>query len=313
MLKATDIRSRRLLNMIPYFLAHQGVSKEKAAKDLGVKVSQLESDLKILWYCKLPGREGLEIDIVFDGQDTVSVYGPTGIERPLRLTSDEAGALTLALRALSDAKGVVETSAVETVLAKIESAAGVQTGGTPAGSAAEDSSAVTAVRKGLREKHALQLKYYSASSDAVSERIVDPIQTMLIDGHGYLQAWCRQAEDVRLFRFDRIESAEVLAQKARPKQRPKGDDGLELFRGDAVLPKATLRIAPESAWLVEQYPIDVVKTDEDGTVTATMSYGTTEWMVRLVLGFGADVVVVEPRELADAVVQRAIGALDAYR
>ncbi|MCE5292841.1 MAG: YafY family transcriptional regulator [Nocardiaceae bacterium] len=298
--------------MVPYFLAHQGVSKDKAAKDLGVTIKQLESDLNLLWYCKLPGREGLEIDIVFD-RDTVSVYRSAGLERPLRLTAEEAGALTLALRALSDVKGVVDTTAVESALAKIESAAGVSSSAVPEPVTTGESRAVSNVRAGLRDKRALRLKYYSASRDAVTERTVDPIQPRLIDGQGYLQAWCRQAEDVRLFRFDRIESAEVLDEPSMPKQRPAADEGLELFHGHAELPKATLRIAAGCAWVVDQYPMDVIARDNEGNVTASMSYGTTEWMVRLVLGFGADVTVIEPTALADAVRQRAASALEAYR
>lgn len=311
-LNNADIRSRRLLNMVPYFLAHQGVSKEKAAKDLGVTIKQLESDLNLLWYCKLPGREGLEIDIVFD-RDTVSVYRSAGLERPLRLTAEEAGALTLALRALSDVKGVVDTTAVESALAKIESAAGVSSRAAAEPVVVGESPAVANVRAGLRDHRALRLKYYSASRDAVTERTVDPIQPRLIDGQGYLQAWCRQAEDVRLFRFDRIESAEVLDEPSLPKQRPAADEGLELFRGDDELPKATLRIAAGCAWVVDQYPMDVIARDNEGNVTASMSYGTTEWMVRLVLGFGSDVTVIEPTALADAVRQRAASALEAYR
>jgi proteasome accessory factor C len=40
-----------------------------------------------------------------------------------------------------------------------------------------------------------------------------------------------------------------------------------------------------------------------------MRYAETEWMVRLVLGLGADVVVQTPTELAEAVAQRARAAI----
>jgi proteasome accessory factor C len=40
-----------------------------------------------------------------------------------------------------------------------------------------------------------------------------------------------------------------------------------------------------------------------------MRYAETDWMVRLVLGLGADVLVQDPPELAAEVAQRALAAL----
>ena len=45
---------------------------------------------------------------------------------------------------------------------------------------------------------------------------------------------------------------------------------------------------------------------------AALTYASDEWVVRLVLGFGAAVRVLEPRELADQVRSAATAALGAY-
>src|SRR5690606_23613303 len=73
-----------------------------------------------------------------------------------------------------------------------------------------------AVRAATRDKRALALEYYSASHDQLSSRIVDPIRVVLVADHSYLEAWCRSAEGVRLFRFDRIVDAQVLDEPAAP-------------------------------------------------------------------------------------------------
>jgi proteasome accessory factor C len=36
------------------------------------------------------------------------------------------------------------------------------------------------------------------------------------DAHWYLEGWCHRAEDVRLFRLDRVESLTVLDQDGTP-------------------------------------------------------------------------------------------------
>ena len=48
-------RLARLLNLVPYFQAHPGISAAEAARDLGVTPKQIMDDLNQLWVCGLPG------------------------------------------------------------------------------------------------------------------------------------------------------------------------------------------------------------------------------------------------------------------
>lgn len=165
----------------------------------------------------------------------------------------------------------------------------------------------------MRTGHALSLEYYSASRDTLSERVVDPIRVVLVGDHSYLEAWSREAEGVRLFRFDRIVDASVLDEPAAPPEPAvQGTTDTSLFDADPALPAATLRIAPEAAWMLEYYPMRVLRELPDGHFEAAMTYASDDWMARLVLGFGAQVRVVEPEELAQRVRQAAHAALGAY-
>src|SRR6185437_15538809 len=117
-------RLPRLLALLPYLLAHPGVRVAEAADDFGVPESQLRRDLQLLWMCGLPGHgPGDLIDLSFEG-DTVSVGHDAGLARPLRLTTDEALALVVALRTLADEPRLTDRGAVERALAKVEAAAG---------------------------------------------------------------------------------------------------------------------------------------------------------------------------------------------
>ena len=301
----------RLLNMVPYFQANPRVSYAKAAADLGVSRKQLETDINQLWVCGMPGYgPGDLIDFELD-DDTIKVTFSAGIDRPLRLTGTEASGLLLALRGLADIPGVVDPAAARSAIAKIEAAAGGSAEATDAGAA--ESAAVAAVRQAVAEQRALDIEYFSASRDAQSRRVVDPIRVVLVGDQSYLEAWCREAEDVRLFRFDRIFEASVLDEPAAPpKPAVAAPPNTALFDADPSLPSATLRISPRAAWMLEYFPMRVTAELADGYCEAEITYAAEEWLARQILGFGADVTVLSPASLAQSVRAAAGAALAAY-
>ena len=318
---ATSARLVRLLNMVPYFQANPRITYAEAATDLGVSVKQLRDDLNQLWMCGLPGYgPGDLIDFEFSG-DTIEVTFTAGIDHPLRLTSPEATGVLVALRALVDVPGMVDPEAARSAIAKIESAAG-RAGHGPDGAAVDEpapveSDAAAAVRTAVRADRALALEYYSASHDMLSSRVVDPIRVVLVGDHSYLEAWCRSAEGVRLFRFDRIVDASALDEpSAPPPPAVQAGPDTSLFDPDTAdpsLPTATLRVERSASWMFDYYPLRVLREYEDGSCEATMTYASDQWMARFVLGFGSAVRVLAPQQLADRVREAAVAALDAYR
>jgi proteasome accessory factor C len=313
---SVSTRLVRLLNMVPYFQANPRITFDEAATDLGVSVKQLREDLEQLWMCGLPGYSpGDLIDFEMSGK-TIEVTFSAGMDHPLRLTSPEATGISVALRALLDVPGMVDPEAARSAIAKIESAAGTAKEG--AGTAVDEpapveSRAAAAVRAAVRDGRALSIDYYSASHDTLSTRTVDPIRVLLVADHSYLEAWCRTAEAVRLFRFDRIVDAQVLDEPSVPPE-PAVEAGPDtsLFDADPSLPSATLLIDRTAAWMFDYYPLRVVRELGDGACEAAMTFASEEWMARFVLGFGAAVRVLEPQSLADRVRDIAVAALKAY-
>jgi proteasome accessory factor C len=313
---SVSTRLVRLLNMVPYFQANPRITFDEAAADLGVSVKQLREDLEQLWMCGLPGYSpGDLIDFEMSGK-TIEVTFSAGMDHPLRLTSPEATGISVALRALLDVPGMVDPEAARSAIAKIESAAGTAKGGAGAAvdePAPRESSAVAAVRAAVRGSRALSIDYYSASHDTLSTRIVDPIRVVLVGDHSYLEAWCRSAEGVRLFRFDRIVDARVLDEpSAPPEPAVQAGPDTSLFDADPSLPSARLVVDRAASWMFDYYPLRVVQDLPDGSCEAAMTYASEEWMARFVLGFGAGVRVLEPKSLADRVRDIAVAALGAY-
>ncbi|KWX22007.1 protein pafC [Mycolicibacterium wolinskyi] len=302
----------RLLNMVPYFQANPKVTRAEAAAALGVSDKQLDADLDQLWMCGLPGYSpGDLIDFDFVG-DTIQVTFSAGVDHPLRLTSTEATGVLVALRALVDVPGMVDPEAARSAIAKIESAAGSQRAAVEESIPAE-SGAAAAVRAAVRDGRAVTLEYYSASRDSLTSRTVDPIRVVLVGDNSYLEAWCRSAEAVRLFRFDRIVDAHLLDDPAAPPPPAvQAGPDTSLFDADPALPAATLLIEPSAAWMFDYYPLRVVTELPDGACEAAMTYASEEWMARFVLGFGSAVRVLAPDSLAQRVQRAAAEALRAY-
>ena len=307
----------RLLNMVPYFQANPRITYAEAASDLGVTEKQLRDDLNQLWMCGLPGYgPGDLIDFEFSG-DTIEVTFSAGIDHPLRLTSPEATGVLVALRALVDVPGMVDPEAARSAIAKIESAAGTANHGAEAAAVDEpapvESQAAAAVREAVRGNRALSIEYYSASHDLLTSRIVDPIRVVLVAEHSYLEGWCRTAEGVRLFRFDRIVDASVLDEPSAPPQPAvEAPPDTSLFDADPSLPSATLLVDRSASWMFDYYPLQVLRELPDGACEAAMTYASDEWMARFVLGFGSGVRVLAPEPLAARVRESAEAALRAY-
>ena len=110
---------------------------------------------------------------------------------------------------------------MQRALAKIEAAVGkAQPAGMVVGLGAfergETAEVRAAVQDAVKRERAVRIRYYSQSHDAMSDRVVDPMRLLLVEGRGYLEGWCRSALGVRLFRLDRIDDVQVLDEPSSP-------------------------------------------------------------------------------------------------
>lgn len=312
-MSATGVADRlpRLLSLVPYLLARPGIPIAEAAADFGTTEKQLRRDLELLWMCGLPGYgPGDLVDISFAG-DTVSVIEDAGMRRPLRLTTAEATALLVALRTLADVPGVVDTAAVRRATVKIERAVGdAGTSAMAVDVTPAEEAATGAVRDALAAGRALRIRYYTAGRDAVSQRTIDPMRLLIVEGRGYLEAWCRRAEGVRLFRLDRVEDVQVLDEPSDPPPDAEPTDLSEgLFRPSADHRTAVLLLEHDALWVAEYYPVDEVQEIDGDRARVVLRFSDPAWLVRLVLGLGGRARILEPPELAEAVARRAREAL----
>jgi len=311
---ANDERLPRLLALVPYLQARQGIRVVDAARDFGVTEAQLRKDLTLLWLCGLPGHgPGDLIDLSFEG-DTISVIFDAGMSRPLRLTAEEALALVVALRTLSETPGLADTDAVQRALAKVESVAGgIVDSATVAVSLDHTERLVPVLQRAVEEKRALRIRYYSPSHDDVGERVVDPLRVFESERRSYVEAWCRQAEGMRIFRVDRIEDIDLLDEPARvPEGVQLRDLSSGVFQPAAEHLLVDLRLQPSYAWVADYYPTEEVVAESEDVLRASLRVSAPGWVRSLVLGSAGQVEVLSPGWLADGIRDEAARALGQY-
>jgi proteasome accessory factor C len=152
--------------------------------------------------------------------------------------------------------------------------------------------------------------------DETTERDVDPMRVVGMDGRWYLEGWCHRAEDTRMFRIDRVEELTVLDVDGTP---PVGAHERDLSEGtfrpapdDLVV---TLRLLPGATWVADYYPVESVEdvpAGDGGGLLVRMRTADTAWLLRLVWRLGGRGMVVDPPEVVAEVRAGAAAALTAY-
>lgn len=309
---STD-RLVRLLALPAWVAEHDGATLAEAAAHFGVPAETIEADVSTLWVSGLPG--GMPGDLVDFSADAfeagrLSLTLPLGLERPVRLSREEASSLLLSLRVLrgllgADAEAAAALASCEEVLTGLLGGAlAEQTAAVPV-----DEGVLTVVRKALADRRRLHLSYVSAT-DTPSERDVDPIRLTSDGSHLWLRAWCLSAKGERSFRLDRVRSAALTGERATAHRVRRGS-GAE--SEEALGPQtAELVLAPGGRWLAEQVPCDVLEQRPDGSTRVRVIGRDRTWLIGLALSAGRHLLAVQPPDLAAEVARRADASLRAY-
>src|SRR5215470_9681549 len=305
-------RLRRLLALVLYVISRKVVGLAETAAAFGVSERELTDDLNMLWCVELRTPDPYcPIDLSYEGGEIV-ISQAEPVDRPLRLGVDEASALLVALRMLAEVGELAEVpdlaqgSALSRTIAKLEAAAG-EAGAPSAQVAVEvdqhaERSVLARVREALDGGRRLHLSYYVPGRDEATERDVDPMRLLVVEGRSYLEGWCRRAQDVRLFRLDRVLAIEVLDVASDvPASAEHVDVDHGLFRPSPQDVHVVFELAAAGRWVAEYYPTERVEELSDGRLRVELRTPDTQMVRRLALRLGEDGRLVSPPELAEQV------------
>ena len=300
-------RLRRLLAMVPWLAASDGPRVEEVCARFGLSRKELEADLELLTlYVGVPPFTPDQFfDLTIEGDRVFARVTPS-LDRPLRLTPEEALAVVVAGSAL----GSGDDDALARALAKVAGVLGIA----PADAVdvelgPADPSVLARLRQAVAAGRQVRIRHYGEARDEALERLVDPWLVTNHLGTWYLVGHDHTRDAERSFRIDRILHAEVLDTEARP-----SPDDVLVAPGPAVdAERVVLDIEPSGRWVAETYPVDDVEALADGRLRVTVAVNGRPWLERLLLRLGpAARLVAAPDHLRDTGSAAARRVLERY-
>ena len=293
-------QTARLLDLVPFLLAHQGIPVEQLAEHFRVTKEIILDDLNTLWMCGLPGYTPLElIDLEFDS-GFVTIRNADPLAEIRALVGSELVALVLGLDLLvtgsHDLPEEIRTrieNLSERIRSKIGSGISVAEPG--------QSEVRALIEKAIVQRAGVRIQYFSPQKDEVKERTITPFDFFHEGAFEYVRAFCASSHGVRTFRLDRIKEISKNFILQTPTQSSSAHteplvSTVRITRGDRSTAES-LALAPDEVVV--------------GGVLSLSAY-SVDWLIRTVLASRGDLVIDAPSQARKSIVQSLDSTLALY-
>ncbi len=168
-------------------------------------------------------------------------------------------------------------------------------------------------------KRKTEIEYLSFKKNKSKKYLLDPYLLKEYKGRWYVISWSDDRTDYLTFGLDRIEKVKILKEKF---EEVRGFDPDRFFKHsigiteiDGIPVRIRLKFSPLQAKYIKSRPIHhsqlIVSEEEDGTVVELFALQTFE-LVQLILSYGNNVEVLEPKKLRKRVKKTLLSALLQY-
>ena len=298
------LRAIRLLDLVPYIVAHPGISITELAKEFSITRDEVLKDLNLLFLCGLPGYTPLElIDISFD-EESVVIRDPQNLASPRNLNESEALIARIALAALEESTPRT-AAAYPQIVALREKIAKAFSSSIPASAITftldKERATLEAIEGAIKQESDLEITYNNVTKDSSSRRSITPISIIAEDKRTLVSAYCHSAKALRTFNLAQISEVSTKARIVRADL-----ERLEDSRGssaEVIIKSEDSSFLSENASSLKElskscYQIDIFQP---------------EWIVRSVLAGADSIELAKPLELRAEIAERATRALLAYK
>ncbi len=176
-----------------------------------------------------------------------------------------------------------------------------------------------AVAHAVLQRTRLRIGYYNRERDEAGTREISPQRLVHYRDNWYLDAWCHTKKGLRSFAVECIRAVEPLSKAAKAVPHATLDRELGssygIFAGPPVA-TAVLRFTPKRArWVAKEswHPRQQGRWLEDGRYELRLPYSDDRELLMDILKYGAEVEVVEPASLREAVKNQLEAAASPYR
>lgn len=304
MVENAALRAIRLLDLVPYIVAHPGISITELAKEFSISRDEVLKDLNLLFLCGLPGYTPLElIDISFD-EESVVIRDPQNLAAPRNLNESEALIARIALAALEESTPKT-SAAYPQIIALREKIAKAFSSSIPASAITftldKERATLEAIEIAIKQELDLEMIYNNVTKDSSTRRSITPISIIAEDKRTLVSAYCHSAKALRTFNLSQISEVSTKERSTRTDL-----ERLEDSRGssaEVIIKSEDSRFLSENASSLKElskscYQIDIFQP---------------EWIVRSVLAGADSLELANPLELRAEIAERANRALLAYK
>lgn len=296
---------------------HYGVTVKELAQDLKVSEKTIRRDLAALSEAGFPLQE----QVVDHGRKKWKLGGDA-VHKGCPLLYDEALALYLARCFMEPLAGTVFWSAAQRAFAKIRSmfneqclsyveklAGAFYQTRTGLCDYSRHAEIIDQIMIGIEDHRVVEITYQSLKATEAVSYEIHPYGMTYHRGALYLIGWSAERGEIRHWKVNRIERAEVTQKKFRLPEDFCLDKHLAgsfgIFQGDGDY-QVRVRFSPEVARYVSEarwHHSQQLFPQRDGSVIAEFNLESLEEIARWVLSFGKHARVLDPPELIEQIRQ----------
>ena len=283
------MRSERLFEIVFILLSRKQTTAQELAKKFGVSVRTIYRDMDILSSAGIPvyTMQGTGGGIFIDESYTINKS---------ILTKGEQEKILLALQCLSPIDEIHTESILNRLAAIFQKNADWVKVDYSRWDNKNDTSVFDTVKQAILECRALRIEYLSSYGEK-TDRTIYPLRLLYKSKAWYVESFCAEKNDYRLFRLTRILSiTKTLKTFKRADLLGKIPDDKEA--APPPLTNIKLKCTAKTAYrLYDEFPPELIAKNSDGSYTLNAALPFDSWVCGFILSLGTEVEILEPENL----------------
>lgn len=291
----------RLLEILILLMGRDTVTAPELAERFGVSTRTIYRDIDIL------SSSGVPVYMSRGAGGGISLLGEYTLPKAL-VSSEEKNSILLSLQTLQATKYPDVDRIIEKLgsLFRTTPADWVEIDFSPWGSNPNEQDKFSEIRSAILNSNVMTFDYINAQNQRSARRI-EPLRLLFKGPAWYLQGWCLDRQDYRLFRVSRMRGVQVTGERF-DRNRPRTAEHHRKLHTAPVQPIVHLvaRVDASALYrLYDDFEDSFIQPNGDGTYTLTVDFPEDEWVYGYILGYGPKMEVLEPPYLRRLIRERA--------
>lgn len=180
------------------------------------------------------------------------------------------------------------------------------------GSEEKQKISISELQYAIINKHVISFDYFNSELQH-SQRTTEPLRLMFKSHAWYIVGYCRDKQELRIFRLSRMRRILVMADTFE-RELPSDYSLTSECREERDIPVFKLKFAPEIAGrLFDEFQEEQVSACEDGGFMVTTQYELSNWTFNRLLSYGKYVEIIEPEAARAMLRERALEIAELYK